>query len=80
MPKRPKLGGPPQQLRVEYDASYMGPASDEPPVMLPPRTTALQGKIFYEGGLPKGHFVFFAPLATGKYHVLVFEAEPVPGP
>jgi hypothetical protein len=65
------------RLRLDYAVSYQAIPDDElESVQDIPKPLRVSGSIFYDGALPKGKLVFFAPFGNDKYHVIIFVVKP----
>jgi hypothetical protein len=64
------------QLRVEATASHSGPSVKEVQPS-PLKLFSCDGKIRYQGPLPRGHLVFFAPLGEDTYLLIVCDGRAV---
>jgi hypothetical protein len=64
------------QLRVDATASHSG-ASVKEVQRLPLKLFSCDGKVRYQGPLPKGHLVFCAPLGEDTYFLIVCDGKAV---
>ena len=62
------------EVRIEYQVTFRRPGSRDIFDPSVPQQVC-QGNIFYEGEVPDGRIVFFAPLDDETYHVIVFVVE-----
>lgn len=62
------------QFRVQCKADYRGPAED-PPSTTQAASTEISGDLDYEGPVPRGHLVFFAPVGPNLSHVVILDVD-----
>lgn len=75
-----RKAGMQKQLRVEMNVSHQYPNFAQAGETGMATSDNIEGKLFYEGIMPKGDLLFIAPVNQEVYHVVLVHVRPVEDP